>query len=221
MLSGIITFIIVLLGYIIVANFKQRKRYKLLEEDLDPKGFIESTERQIKIIGKNKRSRTILNADLIVGLMSMRRYEEALDILNEIDIKYLSKWNGSSLICYSNEMSLYYNIGEVDKAKEIYESKIKNYPIKILNESLTMNVILANKSFYEKEYSSCKELYNRVLQGNKSKRLKFEVYYILANIDEEEGNIEEAIKKYRIVADKGNKLYSADLAREKLKTLSR
>lgn len=191
-----------------------------MEEDLDPEAFIEATEKQIKITGKNKRSNSMLKTDLIVGLMSMGKYEEALDILDEIDIKYLQKWNGSLLIYYSNEMSLYYNIGEVDKAKEIYENKIKSYPIKILNESLTMNIILANKSFYEKEYSSCKELYNRVLQNNKSKRLKIEVYYILANIAEQEGDIEQAIKKYKIVAEKGNKLYSANLASERLKLMS-
>jgi tetratricopeptide (TPR) repeat protein len=162
----------------------------------------------------------MLKADLIVGLLSMRKYEDAWDILNEIDIKYLPKWDGSLLIYYNNEMSLYFNTGEIDKAKEIYETKIKNYPIKILNESLTMDLILANKSFYEKEYNSSKELFSKVLQNNKSKRLKLEVYYILANIAEQEGNIEEAIQKYKTVAEEGNKLYSAYLARGKLKTLS-
>lgn len=55
-----------------------------------------------------------------------------------LDISYLQKWNGSHLIYYSNEMRLYYNIGKVDKAKEIYEAKIKDYPVNILSKSLTM-----------------------------------------------------------------------------------
>ncbi len=220
LLAGILTVTIVLLGYIIYANYKQRKRYKLLEEDLDPEAFIEATKKQLKIVGKNKRSKTILNADLIVGLLSLRKNEETLDILNETNVNYLSKWNGSQLIYYGNEMSLYYNMGEADKAKEIYEAKIRNYPIKLLNESLNMDLILANKSLHEKEYNTSKELYNKVLQNNKSKRVKVEIYYTFAHIAEEEGNIEEAIKKYKIVADKGNKLYSAYLAKEKIKTLS-
>lgn len=191
-----------------------------MEEDLDPEAFIDATKKQIRIAAKNKRSKAIFNADLVVGLMSMGKYQEALEMADEINIKYLSKWNGSILIYYSNMMSLYINIGEIDKAKKIYEDKIKDYPIKILNESMTMDVVLANKSFNEKEYNISKELFNKVLKSNKSRRLKFQVYYILAEIAEQEGNIEEAIKKYKIVGEKGNKLYISNLAKEKLKELS-
>ncbi|WFA09065.1 hypothetical protein [Tissierella sp. Yu-01] len=218
-LSGVITFIVVLLGYIIVANIRQRKRYNLLEKDLEPEAFIESTKNQLEITGKNKQANTMLNIDLLLGLMSMRRYEEARDVLNKINTKYLSKWNGSILIFHNSEMSFYYNTGEIDKAMEIYNTRIKGYPIKTLNESITMDLILANKSYHEKEFKISRELYQKVLQGNKSKRLELEIYFVLANIDEEEGNIEEAIRKYNKVADEGNKLYSAYLSKEKLKSL--
>jgi hypothetical protein len=46
-----------------------------------------------------------------------------------------------------------------------------------------------------------------------------EIYYVLANIDEAEEDIDGAIKKYKKVANEGNKLYSAYLAKEKLKVL--
>jgi tetratricopeptide (TPR) repeat protein len=218
-LSGVITFIIVLLGYIIVANIRQRKRYNLLEKDLEPEAFIESTKNQLEITGKNKQANTMLNIDLLLGLMIMRRYEEARNVLNKINTKYLSKWNGSILIFHNSEMSFYYNTGEIDKAMEIYNTRIKSYPIKTLNESITMDLILANKSYHEKEFKVSRELYQKVLQGNKSKRLELEIYFVLDNIDEEEGNIEEAIRKYDKVADEGNKLYSAYLSKEKLKSL--
>ena len=187
---------------------------------MDPEAFIEATEKQMKITGKNNRAKAIFDVEIVVALMCMSKHEDALDILNEIDTRYIQKWDGSLLYYYSAEMNLYYNIGQEDKAKEIYESKIRDYPIKILNESRIMDSILSNKSFNEKEYSTCKELLNKVLQNNKSRRVKIEVYYMLANIAQQEGNLEEAIKKYKIVAEKGNKLYSSYLAKEKLKELS-
>jgi tetratricopeptide (TPR) repeat protein len=218
-LAGVITVTLIFLGYIIYANTRQKKRHDLLEKYLDPDAFIKATEKQLKITGKNKQANTMLNLDLLLGFLCMRNYEEAKDALNNINKKYLTKWNGSILIFHSYEMNLYYNTGEIDKAMKIYETRIKEYPIKILNESITMNLILANKSYNEKEYKISRELYQRVLQGNKSKRLEIEIYYILANIDEDEGNIEEAIKKYKKVVNEGNKLYSVNLAKEKLKVL--
>lgn len=100
-LAGLVTFFLVIFGYIIYANIRQGRRYNLLEQDLDPEAFIKATEKQMEITGKNKRACAILNGDLIVGLLSMRRYEEAKDILDKIDIKYLSKFNGSILIYYT------------------------------------------------------------------------------------------------------------------------
>lgn len=218
-LSWILPVMIIGIGYIIYSNIRQRKRCDLVEQDLDPEAFIEATKKQIRITGKNKQAYAILNHDLIVGLLSMRKYEEARNILDEINEQHLPKWNGSILSYYSIEMVLYSNAGDIDRAHEVYETKIRNYPIKILSESMTMDLILADKSLREKEYTISRELFNKVLKYTKSKRLKLEIYYSLAIIDEEEGKIEEAIKKYKKVADKGNKLHSSLLAKEKLKEL--
>lgn len=218
-LAGVITVTIVFLGYIIYANIRQRKRHDLLEKYLNPDAFIEATEKQLEITGKNKQANTMLNLDLLLGFLSMRNYDKAKDALNNINKKYPPKWNGSILIFHSYEMNLYYNTGETDKATEIYDTRIKEYPIKILNESITMDLILANRSYNENEYKISRELYQKVLKVSKSKRLEIEIYYILANIDEAEGNIEEAIKKYKKVVNEGNKLYSVNLAKEKLKVL--
>lgn len=219
LLSWILTVMIIGIGYIIYSNIRQKKRYDLLEQDLDPEAFIEATKKQMKITGKNKRAYALLNHDLIVGLLSMRKYEEARDVLDEINEAHLSKWNGSILNYYNVEMILYSNAGDMDRANEIYETKIRNYPIKLLNESMTMDLILADKSLREKEYNISRELFNKVLKNIKSKRLKLEIYHSLAIIDEEEGRIEEAIRKYKKVADKGNKLHLSFLAKEKLKEL--
>lgn len=52
-----------------------------------------------------------------------------------------------------------------------------------------------------------------------SRRNRLEILYYLARMDEIEGNKEKALKKYRIIADNGNKLWIAKMAREKVKQL--
>ena len=101
--------------------------------------------------------------------------------------------------------------------KEIYESKIKDFPVKTLAENRNMDVIMANMSYNEKEYKTCRVLSNKILNSNNSKALELQINYMLAGIDEAEGNIEEAIRKYTKVANEGNQLYSSKLAKKKLK----
>lgn len=52
-----------------------------------------------------------------------------------------------------------------------------------------------------------------------SRRNRLEILYYLARMDEIEGNKEKALKKYGIIADNGNKLWIAKMAREKVKQL--
>lgn len=52
-----------------------------------------------------------------------------------------------------------------------------------------------------------------------SRRNRLETLYYLARMDEIEGNKEKALKKYGIIADNGNKLWIAKMAREKVKQL--
>lgn len=215
-LSAIITVIIVMLGYSILALSSQKKRLRILEEELDPEAFIEAIEKQRKITGKNKRINTFLNFDVVAGLISMGRYKEAKDVMEKIDIRYLSKWSGSLLAYYNNKMLLFYNSGEKHMADEIYEKKVRDFPLKTPNLKAIMNLILASKNFEDGNYEESKELYNKYLSINNSKRLELEILYIFAEIDEKQGKIEAAMEKYSRVAKEGNKLYIVSKAREKL-----
>ncbi len=215
-LSSVITIAIVLLGYIIIAIIRHRKRLKLLEVHLDPEAFIEATERQKKITGKNKRTNTYLNFDIVAGLMSLGKYKEAMDVMEELNLKYLTPKNGLLLGYYHNKMILLYELGQKEKADELFENKIKDFPLKTPVLRSLMGLLLAIRAFQEGEFEESKELCNKYLNNNKSRRLELELLYILAEIDEKQGNIESAIEKYTRIAKEGNKLNTATKAREKL-----
>lgn len=215
-LSGIITLSIVVISYIIYVNIIQRKRYKLIEENLDPEAFVKATEKQFETIGNDKKANGMLSNDLAAGLMSMGKYDEAKKILKEINIKDIPKQAGILLSYLNNIMVVNYKLNNVDEANRIYEDFIRKYKVKRDNEQNIMNLILANKSLEEKDCKKSRELFRKVLEKNKSERLKIDIEFDLAIIDEKEGNIKEAIRRYKYVANNGNKLYSASLARERL-----
>ncbi|MEW8972552.1 MAG: tetratricopeptide repeat protein [Tissierellaceae bacterium] len=216
LVSALITLAIIMIGYIIIGLRRSNKRINLLDKDLDPEAFIEAIEKQRKITGKNRRINTYLDYDLVAGLISMGRYEEAKDIIDNMNIKYIPKWNGALLGYYNNKMILLYNLGKKDEADEIFEKYVKTFPLKTPTLKYFMKIILAVKNFEEGNFEECKELCNEYLSINKNKRIELELLYMLAEIDEEQGDIESAREKYNKIAKEGNKLYTAFKAREKI-----
>jgi len=214
--GGIITVVIVTLSYIIYINHRQRKRYNILENDLDPEEFIKATYGAYKNAGKNKQLNSLLNMDLAFGYISLGQYKEALEFLNKVEPNYLPKINKSILAYYNTLMIVYYNLNECNKAEDVYE-KAEKYRVKDKQGQQLMDLLLANKHFYEGNYEESRKRFEDYSKNKMSKRLELEVIFDLANIDEKEGNIKDAILKYEKVAREGNKLYSAKLAKEKLK----
>ena len=214
--GGIITVGIVTLGYIIYINHIQRKRYNILENDLDPEEFIKATYEAYKNAGKNKQLNSLLNIDLAFGYISIGQYKDALEFLHKVEPDHLPKINRSILSYYNVLMIVYYNLNEYHNAKDIYD-KVKRYEVKDKLGQQLMNLLIANKYFYEGNYEESRKRFENYPENKMSKRLKLEILFNLANIDEKEGNIKDAILKYEKVAREGNKLYSAKLAKEKLK----
>lgn len=213
--GGIITIGLVTLAYIIYINYIQRKRYDILENDLDPEAFIEATYEAYKNAGKNKQLNSLLNSDLAFGYISLGEYKMAMEFLHKVEPTHLPRSNKLTLSYYNALMIVYYNLDEYAKAKEIYEI-VKKYEVKDKLGEQLMDILMANKYFYEANYEASRKIFENYPKDKMSKRLELEVVFDLANIDEKEGNIKNAIPKYERVAREGNKLYSAKLAKEKL-----
>ena len=215
--GGIITVVIVTLGYIIYINYLQGKRYGLLEKDLDPEAFIEATYEAYKNAGKNKQLNSLFNNDLAFAHISLGEYEKAREFLLKVEPDHLPKMNKMVLAYYNALMIVYYNLKEDNKAREVYE-RARSYETKDKLGERLMDILMANKYFYETNLEASKKLFENYPKDKMSKRLELEILFDLASIDEKEGKMENATLKYEKIAREGNKLYSAQLARERLKT---
>lgn len=213
--GGIITVIPVVVGYIIYIQIKQTKRYKLLEEDLDPEAFIESTYKAYRYAENNKQLNSMFNMDLAFGYMSLGEYNKTLECLDKIDPDELPKINNSIISYYTLLMISYYNIDDFDRALINYE-KAESYKLTNKRAGKLIDLLKANRYLYEREYARSKELFEKYPKDKISKRLELEILYILAYIDEKEGNEKDANLKYEIVAKNSNKLYIGKLAKEKV-----
>lgn len=210
---------IVVVGYVILVLHKQKNRMILLEELLDPEAFIVATEEQRKTVGKNKKTNAHLDVDIAAALISMGNLEEARDILVSIDTKYLSKIEGPLLVYNYNLMLVLYDLGETDEAEHIYRKEFKNLQTKGPRKKLIMELVEANKNYNSGNYDESKRIYTAFLDKSKSKRMLLGILYILAEIDEKQGNINGAKEKYEKVAVEGNKLFIRQEAKQKLSEL--
>lgn len=215
--GGIITVGIVILGYILYINYVQRKRYGILENDLDPEAFIQATHEAYKNAGKNKQLNSLLNCDLAIGYISLGDYKMAIELLEKVEPIHLPKANKLVLAYYNALMIVYYNLNEYDKVKGIYEM-VKKYEVRDKLDEQLMNILMANKYFYEGNYEASRKIFKEYPKNKMSKRLELEILFDLAKMDEKEGNIKNAISKYEKIAREGNKLYSAKLAKKRLKS---
>ncbi|WP_315115580.1 hypothetical protein [uncultured Clostridium sp.] len=215
-ISGSITFVTVIIGYIIIANVRNKKRVNLLEENCDPQAFLEATEKQRDMIGKKDKYNTYLNIDKAVGLITMGEFEEAKELLMSIDKTYLSAKNGMLLIYTIDLLYCLYELGEISHAEEIFETQIPLLPPVNSRMILSMKLLVAERLLFLNRYEESREKFQELLNEKMTKRMRIGVLYDLAKIDENTGDIDSAQNKYKEVAESGNKLWIAKEAKKHL-----
>ncbi|PKM66497.1 MAG: hypothetical protein CVU95_10975 [Firmicutes bacterium HGW-Firmicutes-2] len=215
-LAGIITLLLVGTGYIFIALSRNKKRLHLLEDLCDPYAFIEATERQRAITGKDPKINAYLNVDYCAGLILLGRFQEAKDLLLSIDQKYLSKKNGTLLIYTINLISCCYGMGEIPEAEVLFETKIPL--LSPVNSKLTLytELLIAERLYMHGKLLESKEKYNECLVEKISLRQRLCIFYSLAQIDEAFGDLQAAHEKYEEVVKYGNRLWVAEDAQLKL-----
>ena len=215
LLAAAITVLIVMIGYISIAFIRAKKRLNLLDYECDPEAFLERTEKQRAITGKNPKFNAYFDIDRAAGLITLGRFEEAKEILLSIDTSKLSSKNNSLLIYTINLMMCFYELGEINRAEELFETQIPGLPPINQRVLFAINQLVAERFFYLKRYNESREQFNKILNQKLTKRNRLEVLYFLAQMDEQEGNKEAAMDKYNQIANEGNKLWIAKMAREK------
>lgn len=216
-LAGAITLAIVMAGYIIIVLVKNTKRSRLLNEDCDPQSFIEATEKQIKVTGKDPKYRCYLNIDMAAGLISMGEFEKAKELLLAQDQQYLSPKNGSLLAYTINLIVCYQNLGQMDQAESLFTGQLPALAPVRRDLAISTKLLVAQRFFILGKYEECKAHLQALLKERLNTRLKLSALFGLAQIEEQEKNLTAAKEKYRQIAQQGNRLWVAEEARKRLK----
>lgn len=219
LISGGITFATVIIGYLIISYKRSRKRLDLLEENCDPQAFMEATEKQRLITGKNPKMSAYFDIDKAASFILLGEFQKAKDILLSINKSNLSVKNGTLLIYTINLICCMYELGEISNAEEIFETEVPLLTPINAKMTLAMKTFVAERFFFLNKYEESKEKFQELLKDKISKRKYLSIIYRLAQIDEETGEVESAQKKYKEVSDNGNKLWIALEAQKHLKVI--
>lgn len=214
--AGIITFSIVMTGYLIISLMRSKSRLNLLDVNCDPQAFLERTEKQRTITGKNPKLNEYLNIDKAAGLITMGEFEKAKEILESINKNRLSSKNGTLLAYTINLILCLYELGDITHAEEIFETQIPVLPPVSPAMTLAVKMLVAERFFFLGRYNESQDHYNELLNQKISKRIRMDILYRLAQINEKSGDIQAAKEKFNEVASHGNKLWIADRSRQKL-----
>lgn len=218
-IAGGITFVTVIIGYLIVAYMRSKRRLNLFEESCDPQAFIEATEKQKLITGRNPKINSLLNIDLAAGHIIKGEFNKSKEILLSIDKSNLSVKNGTLLVYTINLISCLYELGEVSAAEKLFETQVPLLPPVNRGMRLSMKILVAERLFILNRYEESKEQFAQLLEEKLSKRRRLGILYILAQIEEKAGDMASAKEKYREVEDNGNKLWIAVKSQDRLKSL--
>ena len=167
------------------------------------------------ITGRNSKINTYFDIDRAAGLITLGRFSEAKEILLSIDKNKLSRKNDALLVFTINLMLCFYELGEITCAEELFETQLPTLPPINPRIVIAVNVLVAERFFYLKRYDESREQFNKMLNQKLSRRTRLGILYCLAQMDEQEGNIEAAMVNYNQVAREGNKLWIAQRARER------
>ncbi|TYQ18351.1 UNVERIFIED_CONTAM: hypothetical protein Cloal_0783 [Acetivibrio alkalicellulosi] len=213
-LSVIITIVIVMSLYMFIFITRSKKRVYLLETNCNPKAFLDETDKQISMVGKDKKMNGYLNIEKSAGLIELGNFNEAKDILLSIDKKILSKKYGTYQVYYINLIVCLYELGEIEEAEEIYKEEIDHLNHKNSTITIALKVLEAERLFFTENYSESKNKFNELLDQQTTPRTHLAILFRLGKIDEKTGDINGAKEKYMEVAKNGNKLWIAQQARE-------
>lgn len=218
-LSGLGTFIFLIIGDLVIAKYSMKKRNALLMEHCDPQAYIEQTRKQMVIMKRDRHSSALLETMLAVGYMNTGEYETARSILESVDIARLGKKDGTLLSYTIILATCLYGMGEVNEAEKIFETQLPL--LAPLGERMERGVelLLVDRLFALGRYDECRMMLDAALNGTSERCTQVNLLFMKAQMDDQEGDIIAAIGGYQAVVDRGNRLYTAICAKARLELL--
>lgn len=218
-IAGVITLVIVMIGYIAIAYKRSMKRLYLLDEVCDPEAFLKSTERQEAITGRNIKLATIFTIDKAAALITLGEYEQAKNLLEAVDQSKIPGKNNALLVYTINLIVCYYELGDISQAERLFETQISILAPTNQRVKKAVNILVGERYYFLGKYDESGEHLSKILESKLSRRVRLCILFRLAQIDEIKGNIDQAKEKYLQVVEQGNKLQIVEDARIRLRGL--
>lgn len=215
-ISSTLTVILMVVFYILWANRRMRKRLNALLEDCDPEKFIEITNQQIEITGKQPSAHAILTLSIVSGLIELGKFNEALETLKSIDKSYISAKNGSEFSYTLLHATCLYELGEIDQAEKIYETEFPLVAPVNARMIKAMQIFIAERLYFVARYEEAREMLEVELETSNQKAIRLNILYKLALIDEELCDYDMAIKKFEEISFSAPKLWIAEQSKLRL-----
>ncbi|MCI9273450.1 MAG: DUF2892 domain-containing protein [Clostridiales bacterium] len=166
-----------------------------------------------------------IKIELALGMIFRGEYQQALDLLNTINLRSKGLGKNAVLRCY-NLMSKCYarleNWDMVERTREDIDILIKTGKLRSSTEKAArtaLALVEAELSLHQRQLIKAREYHQNRLSKVKVLYQKVSIQYQLACIDLMEGDRRKAKERLEFVARNGGTMIEAELAREQLKNL--
>lgn len=154
-----------------------------------------------------------------VGLSTLGEFEKSKEVLYQINLDKYKKVKFFNAMYYINLVSNHLYLGELSIAEQLFQDHLSDLNINHKGVLLALKITSAEFSFYREDYSTSRQILSELLSQKLNNYSRINCTFLLAQIDEKEGKLSEAVEKYQLVADQGNTLYFAKLSKEKIQML--
>ncbi|WOO35281.1 hypothetical protein R2R35_15945 [Anaerocolumna sp. AGMB13020] len=178
--------------------------------------MIDRLERKYR---RNRRAAVILDINRATAYLIMGDSNKALEYLNSIEEADLSEKNDSYYVYTINRILCYYELGEIEKAEALYETELVRLCPYGKRLKKSAEILVGERFYFLHRYKESYACLKKLLNTDLPKRQYLGVLYLLARMDDINGEQEQAMTKYRKISKLGNKLWIAKDAGERLKKL--
>lgn len=215
--SGIITWLAASIYYLVMSVLQSRKRLLMLEKYCEPDIFLAITEKQLKMTLKRPKIYSGLLINKAAALYLKGDFLQSKEVLLSIDKTLLSDQDGSILFFTVNLISCYYELGEISEGENLYQNEVPKLTPITKRMEFALKLLTAERLYYMNQLEESKAKLTKLFDKKLSKRVQLSIIYLLAKIDEKNGDFNAAWIKYEQVHKEGNKLWIAANSKDKLR----
>ncbi len=205
----LIAFFVLLVFNFMIGYFMKVRQRKVLDWDCDPKRYLKMMDEREKKFRKNKRVLSYLSINRAVGHLLLGNFMMAKEYLEGIDTSYLSEKNGSYFVYTIDLISCYYELGEIEKAENLYETNLVRLAPLGKPHKRSVEILIGERYYFQGKYEESYECLKKLLKEDLDKRQYLGILFRLAQMDLRNGETDQARKRFEKIAKLGNKLWIA------------